>query len=147
MSRKRLKEGVGFTGPPARSACHSFSYICRPCALEIFWDFFLCVLTFSERTAERNTGDHCIDKTPFWGMLYGFWGWNQIGGWYVLSLFFKVGLCSAISFNRSRRELSIDVAEHRSTFKSKRVVRISVIFQDSSLFSHINQKVSARTFH
>jgi len=38
-------------------------------------------------------------------------------GWYVFLLFFKIGLCSAISFKRSRRELSIDVAEHR--FMSK----------------------------
>jgi len=34
--------------------------------------------------------------------------------WYVFWLFFKVGLCSAISFKRSRRELSIYVAEHKS---------------------------------
>ena len=30
-------------------------------------------------------------------------------------LFFKIDLCSAISFKRSQRDLSIDVAEHRST--------------------------------
>ena len=35
-------------------------------------------------------------------------------GWYVFSYFFKIGECSAISFKRSRRELSTDVAEHRS---------------------------------
>ena len=45
-------------------------------------------------------------------------------------LFFKIEQCSAISFKRSRRELSIDVAEHRSILKSKGVVRILVIFQD-----------------
>jgi len=33
----------------------------------------------------------------------------------IFSLFFKIDPCSAISFKRSRRELSIDVAEHRST--------------------------------
>jgi len=33
-------------------------------------------------------------------------------------LFFKIGICSAISFKRSRRELSFDVAEHRSTLKN-----------------------------
>jgi len=35
----------------------------------------------------------------------------------VLSLFFFLDKCSAISFKRSRRELSIDVAEHRFTLK------------------------------
>jgi len=38
--------------------------------------------------------------------------------WYVFRLFFKIGLCSAISFKRSRWELSIDVAEHRSVWKN-----------------------------
>jgi len=51
--------------------------------------------------------------------------------------FFKMGLCSAISFERSRRELYIDVAEHRSIFKSKGKVRILVLFQDRPMFSHI----------
>jgi len=41
----------------------------------------------------------------------------------VFRLFFKVGLCSAISFNRSRRELSIiDVAENRSMLKNYQMV-------------------------
>jgi len=39
-------------------------------------------------------------------------------GCYVFWLFFKIGLCSAISFERSRRELSIDVAERRSILKN-----------------------------
>jgi len=39
-------------------------------------------------------------------------------GWYVLRLFFNIGICSAISFERSRREVSIDVVEHRSTSKN-----------------------------
>ena len=39
-------------------------------------------------------------------------------GWYVFWLFFKIGLCSAISFKRSQRELSIDVAEHTSMLKN-----------------------------
>jgi len=39
-------------------------------------------------------------------------------GWYELRLFFKIGLRSAISFKRSRRELSIDVAEHQSPLKN-----------------------------
>ena len=32
-------------------------------------------------------------------------------------LFYKICLRSVVSFNRSRRELSTDVAEHRSTLK------------------------------
>ena len=40
------------------------------------------------------------------------------GGWYVFSLFFKICLSSSISFRRSRRELSIDVAEHKSMLKN-----------------------------
>jgi len=52
-------------------------------------------------------------------------------GWCVFWLFFRIGIlrvlvifqnrhimCSAISFKRSRRELSIDVAEPRSTLKT-----------------------------
>ena len=39
--------------------------------------------------------------------------------WYAFWLVFEIGLCSAISFERSRRELSIDVAEHRSILKEK----------------------------
>jgi len=31
---------------------------------------------------------------------------------------FKIDLCSAISFKSSRRELSIDVADHRATLKN-----------------------------
>jgi len=39
-------------------------------------------------------------------------------GWFVFWLFFKIGLYSAISFKRSRRELSVHVAEHRSVLKN-----------------------------
>jgi len=55
----------------------------------------------------------------------------------VFWLFFEIDLCSAISFKRCRRELSIDVAERRSILKGKGVVRILVIFQDRPMFSHI----------
>ena len=34
--------------------------------------------------------------------------------------FFKVDLCLAVSFQRSRRELSIDMSEHRSVLKNNR---------------------------
>ena len=63
-------------------------------------------------------------------------------GWYVL-FFFKIGLCSAISFKRSRRELSVDVAEHRSILKSKGEERILVIFK-TYLCSAISLKRSRR---
>ena len=49
----------------------------------------------------------------------------------------------AISFKRSRRELSIDVAEHRSILENKGVERILVIFQDNQ-FSAISFKRSCR---
>jgi len=49
-----------------------------------------------------------------------FAGMKPKRGWYVLWLFFKIGLCSAISFKRSRRELSTDVAEHGSMLKNDR---------------------------
>jgi len=62
-------------------------------------------------------------------------------------LFFKIDLFSATSFKRSRRELSIDMAEHRSILKNREVVRILGIFQGRPMFSHIIQKVSARAFH
>jgi len=46
----------------------------------------------------------------------------------VFWLFFKIDLCSATLYKSSRRELSIDVAEHRSILNSKGVVRILIIF-------------------
>jgi len=57
------------------------------------------------------------NKTPFWGNAIPVFGVETKRVWYVFWLFFRIGLCSAISFIRSRRELSIDVAEHRSTLK------------------------------
>jgi len=39
-------------------------------------------------------------------------------GWYLFWLFFKIGICSALSLKRSRRELYIDVAEYRPTLKN-----------------------------
>jgi len=55
-------------------------------------------------------------KSLFSGMLTCF-GCETKTGVVGIWLFSKVGLCSAISFKRSRRELSIDVAEHRSMLK------------------------------
>ena len=88
---------------------------------------------------------HCRNKTP--GNAIPVLSMKLQLGWYVFWLFFKIDLCSAISFKRSRRELSIDVAEHKSMSKNKGVVRILVIFQDKPMFSHIIRKVSARAFH
>jgi len=59
---------------------------------------------------------------------------------------FEDRLMFSLEFERSQRELSIDVAEHRSILKKKEVVCILVIFQDMLMFSHIIQKVSARAF-
>jgi len=62
----------------------------------------------------------------------------------VIWLFFQIGLGSAISFKRSRRGLSIDMAEHGPFFENKGIMRILVIFQDRPMLSHIIEKVSAR---
>jgi len=78
-------------------------------------------------------------------MLYLFWVWNRT--WYVFWLLFRIVLCSAISFKSSRRGLSFDVAEHTSIMKNKKDMRIFVILQDRSMFSHIIRKVSARAFY
>ena len=48
---------------------------------------------------------------------------------------FKIDLCSPISFQRSRRELSIDVAVQRSILKNKVEERSLVIFQDRPMFT------------
>jgi len=90
---------------------------------------------------------HSKNKTLGLGNAKPVLGVNQNRGWYELWLFFKIGLCSAISFKRSRRELSIDVAEHGAILINKGVLHILVILQDRPIFSHIIQKVSARAFH
>ena len=48
---------------------------------------------------------------------------------YVFWSFFKIDPCSVTSFKRSRRELSIDVAGHRSILENKRVVLIWLFFK------------------
>ena len=57
-------------------------------------------------------------KTPFLGNAISVLMVKPKRGWCVFWLFFKVGICSAISFKRSRRELSIDVAELWSMLKN-----------------------------
>jgi len=59
----------------------------------------------------------------------------------VFWLFCKIGLYSAISFKTSRRERSIDVAEHSSILKSKGVMRILVIFQDRSVQPYLSKRL------
>jgi len=58
-------------------------------------------------------------KRPFQGVLYlfGVWNWDGVNMW----LFFKIDLCSATSFERSRRALPMDVAEHRSILKNNHI--------------------------
>jgi len=59
-------------------------------------------------------------KTKFrFGERYSWFGCETKTGWYVFWLFSKVTLYLAISFERFRRELSIDVAEHRSVYPEK----------------------------
>ena len=62
-------------------------------------------------------GIHSKNKAPVLGnALHLFWVWNQNGDGTYFG--YKTGLCSAISFERSRRELPIDVAEPRSPLKN-----------------------------
>jgi len=58
------------------------------------------------------------NKTPVLGNAIPILGVKPKRGCYVFWLFFKIGLCSATSLKRSRRELSIDVAEHGSMLKN-----------------------------
>ena len=60
-------------------------------------------------------------KPPVLGNALPVLGVKSKRGWYVFWWMFKIGLCSAISIKRSRRELSIDVAEHRSTLKITKI--------------------------
>jgi len=95
---------------------------------------------------KKGAAYYSKNKSPVSGNAIPVLGVKPKRGWYVFWLFFKIDLCSAISFIRSRRELLIDVAEQRSILKNKGVVRILVIFQDRRMFSHIIQKVLARAF-
>jgi len=91
--------------------------------------------------------DHSKNEIPVIRSSIPVLGVKLKWGWYVFWLFFRIGQCSAISFKRFRREVSIDVAEHRSIVKNKGALRVLVIFQDRPVFSHIISKVSARAFH
>ena len=107
-----------------------------------------CFYTLRRLSRQGNSGNlQCKNKTPVLKNALPVLGVKSKRGCYVFWLLFKIGLCSATSIERSRRELSIDEAEHRSTLKSKGVERILVTFQDRPMFSHIIQKVLARAFH
>jgi len=95
---------------------------------------------------EKEHGYTVKTKHTFLGNATPILG-EKLKGLYVFWLFIKIGFFSATWFKRSRRELSIDVAEHKSMLESKGVVRILVIFQARPVFNHIIQKVSARAFH
>ena len=58
---------------------------------------------------------------------------------YFFCLFFKIGLCSAISFKRSRGGLSTDVAEHTSISKNHRNS------YNTRLVSHLKEVVFPNT--
>ena len=62
----------------------------------------------------------------------------------IFWLFFKIGLLSAISLKRSRRELSIDVAEHRSLPLKIREECVLWLFFKIVLCSAISFKRSRR---
>jgi len=71
---------------------------------------------------------------------------RKIREYCVFWLFFKIDLRLAISFKRSRRELSVGMAEHSFVSKNKKVLCILFIFQGKPTLSHIIQKTSARAF-
>jgi len=60
-------------------------------------------------------------------------GVKPIRGWYVFWIFFKITLRSALKLKWSRRELSIDVAEHISILENKGVVRILLATQSRAI--------------
>jgi len=94
---------------------------------------------------------HTTNETSFRRLYTSVLRVTLTPGQHVFRLFFKVYLCSALSLKWSRRELSIDVAEHRSALKNNGVVRILVIFQGRPMFrpmfSPIIRMVFARAFY
>jgi len=79
---------------------------------------------------------HRKTKRLLWGVFAYFEYENKTGVVRIVVIF--QDSCSAISFKRSRRELFMDVAEHRSILKNKGVKRVLVIFQDRTILSHVN---------
>jgi len=73
----------------------------------------ICISAFY---LDEEPGEHSKNKTPVVGNAIPL-GVKPKQVWYVFWLFLKIGPCSAVSLKRSRRELSINVAEHRSMLK------------------------------
>ena len=100
--------------------------LCRPlnnCSTALYPHGFCCIsLVESKLPLQQNPSmlaeDSQYSKTLVLGNAIPVLGVKPKRGWYVFWRIFKVDLCSAISFERSRRELSIDVAEHRSMLKN-----------------------------
>jgi len=69
-------------------------------------------------TSRRNLETHSKNKTPVLGSAIPVLGVKPKRGCHVYCTFFKIGLCSATSCKRSRRELSIDVTERSSILKN-----------------------------
>jgi len=61
-------------------------------------------------------------------------------GKYVVWYFFKIDLCSAISFRRSRREHSFDVTEHRSILNITKIRTITPKRVENSL-NHVFRNI------
>jgi len=61
---------------------------------------------------------HRVKTKPVLGNAVPVLGVKPKRGWYVFRLVFEIGVCSAISSESFRRELSIDVAEHRTIVKN-----------------------------
>jgi len=92
------------------------------CSFTCFWErgnwytyfsWFSGYIALNSHIYEENSSQW--KQNPRFGECFTCFGCETKTG--VVRIF-KIGICSAISFKRSRRELSIDVTEHRSTLKN-----------------------------
>jgi len=88
---------------------------------------------------------HSKNKTPGLGNAIPVFG-VKLKRDYVFWQFFNINLCSATLMESSRRDLLNDMAERKSILKNNQNTYYFVIFQDRSMFSHINGKLSPRPF-
>jgi len=114
------------------------------------------VLRVNMHKSHRQSEKECVLGSTYYNVDLGDWvslgekgtfvsGSSSLFGYEtkmgtVRILIISQNRCSAIYFKRSRRELSIDMGEHRPTLKRKGVMCILVLFQD-------RPKVSARAFY
>jgi len=84
---------------------------------EVEWQSYVCIVDLDSNEIFSQMITVKIKPRFVNAILVPVLGVKPKRGWYVFWLFFKMEQCSAISFKRSRRELSIDVAEHRSMLK------------------------------